>query len=159
MITVSGDLAANPKFTLLLLPAGSSGWSKYAFSINGDGAEHTYSVVLPANKVRYSKSAIEFNGAKSGARILINSIRVLAVKPAGTIIKTGDLTKEQDDYVLTVRTRINKNTVTIDKYILIAAADSAINFAEDLGKNVDVNGKLDNTMTKKYPVINVMTIE
>ncbi len=159
VMTVSGDLAVNPNFTLLMMPSGSSGWKKYVFPVNGDGAEHTYSIVLPTEKVRYAKAAIEFTGAKSGARISINSIRILATKPAGTIIKTGDLTKEQDDYVLTVKTRINKDKVKTDKYSLIVPTDSTINLEEYVGRNVDVNGRLDNTVTKKYTVISVVTIE
>lgn len=158
-LNITGELSANSKFTMLVLPAGASGWAKYPFAVSGDGAEHTYSITLPETKAKYTKLGLEFNGAKQGSKILINAIRILAIKPAGTIVKTGDLNKVQDTYVLTVSTRVNKNKVTINKFILETAADSGINFDEYVGKNVDVNGKLDNSVTKAHPVISVLTIE
>jgi len=159
VMTIMGNLSEDPKFTLVALPSGTSGWAKYPFAVYGDGVEHTYSITLPTKKIKFAKLGLEFTKAKQGAKILVNSIRILAIKPAGTMIKTGDLTKVGDNYVLTVSTRINKNTVTTEKFILVALADSGINLSDFVGKNVDVNGKIDNTVSQVHPVISVLTIE
>lgn len=158
VMSITGTLATNPKFTFMALPGGNASWQKYAFAVSGDG-EHTYSIVLPKAKVNYEKLMLEFTGGKQGTKVLINSIRVLAIKPAGTMIKTGNLTKVGDDYVLTVKTIVNKNKVNTEKFILTVAADSKIVLSDFVGKNVDVNGKRDNSVTKSLPVISVLTIE
>ncbi len=157
-MSVTGALATNPKFTLLALPTGAASWQKYAFAVTGEG-EHVYSITLPKTKVNYQKLMVEFTGGKQGAKVLINSIRVLAIKPAGTIIKTGNLTKVGDEYVLTVKTIVNKDKVHTEKFILAVPAESSIVLSEYVGKNVDVNGKRDNSVTKSLPVISVLTIE